>query len=113
MMLHTLTRFRVVVKRLVKIAEPEKHIRIGNRQVLDADITGMPAGRPGEGVTKGYFPKQCNRRGRQLGRVLATRYEEIIIDRLYDGKRQLHRSLKELLTSTEEVLELIENCTVR
>jgi hypothetical protein len=79
MMLHTLTRFRVVVKRLVKIAEPEKHIRIGNRQVLDADITGMPAGRPGEGVTKGYFPKQCNRRGRQLGRVLATRYEEIII----------------------------------
>ena len=78
-------------------------------QVLDADITGMPAGRQGEGVTKGYFPKQLNRRGRQLGRVLATRYDEIVVDRLYDGKRQLHRSLKELLTSTEEALELSEN----
>jgi hypothetical protein len=78
-------------------------------QVLDVDMTGMPAGRQGEGVTKGYFPKQPNRRGRQLGRVLATRYDEIVVDRLYDGKRQLHRSLKELLTSAEEALELTEN----
>lgn len=78
-------------------------------QVLDVDMTGMPAGRQGEGVTKGYFPKQPNRRGRQLGRVLATRYDEIVVDRLYDGKRQLHRSLKELVTSAEEVLELAEN----
>lgn len=78
-------------------------------QVLDVDMTGMPAGRQGERVTKGYFPKQPNRRGRQLGRVLATRYDEIVVDRLHDGKRQLHRSLKELVTSTEEALELTEN----
>jgi hypothetical protein len=44
-----------------------------------------------------------------LGRVLATRYDEIVVDRLYDGKRQLHRSLKELLTAAEEMLELTEN----
>ncbi len=78
-------------------------------QMLDIDMTGLPAGRQGEGVTKGYFAKQPNRRGRQLGRVLATRYDEIVVDRLYEGKRQLHRSLKELLTSAEDVLELAEN----
>jgi hypothetical protein len=78
-------------------------------QLLDIDMTGMPAGRLGEGVFKGYFPKQPNRRGRQLGRVLATRYDEIVLDRLYDGKRQLHRCLKELLSNAEEVLELTEN----
>jgi len=31
------------------------------------------------------------------------------MDRLYEGKRQLNRSLKELLTTTEEMLELAEN----
>ncbi len=78
-------------------------------QLLDVDMTGMPAGRCGEKVTKGYFPKQPNRRGRQLGRVLATDYDEIVMDRLYEGKRQLNRSLKELLLTTEETLELAEN----
>jgi len=57
-------------------------------QLLDADTTGLPAGRQGEGVTKGYFAKQKNRRGRQLGRVVATTYDEIVVDRLYDGKCQ-------------------------
>lgn len=75
-------------------------------QLLDVDITGLPAGRQGEGVTKGYFAQQKNRRGRQLGRVLATWYEEIIVDRLYNGKRQLNHSLPELLQAAEEVLEL-------
>lgn len=78
-------------------------------QLLDVDITGLPAGRQGEGVSKGYFAKQKNRRGRQLGRVLATWYDEIVVDRLYDGKRQLDRSLADLLTSAENVLELGEN----
>ncbi|MCP4207784.1 MAG: transposase [Shimia sp.] len=75
-------------------------------QVLDVDMTGMPAGRQGEGVTKGYFAGQKNRRGRQLGRVVATLYDEIVVDRLYDGKRQLDRSLQGLVTATEDVLDL-------
>jgi hypothetical protein len=77
-----------------------------NWQLLDVDVTGMPAGRLGQGVTKGYFAKQKNRRGRQLGRVLATWYEEIVVDRLYNGKRQLDSSLPELLTDAETVLDL-------
>jgi len=75
-------------------------------QLLDADVTGMPAGRLGQGVTKGYFAKQKNRRGRQLGRVLVTRYEEIVVDRLYNGKRQLDSSLPELISDVEKVLDL-------
>jgi len=75
-------------------------------QLLDADVTGMPAGRLGQGVTKGYFAQQKNRRGRQLGRVLATWYEEIVVDRLYNGKRQLDSSLPELISDAEKVLDL-------
>ena len=36
-------------------------------QLLDVDMTGMPAGRQGEGVKK-------------LGRVVATRYDEIVTE---------------------------------
>ncbi len=75
-------------------------------QILDVDMTGMPAGRQGEGVTKGFFAGQRNRRGRQLGRVVATLYDEIVVDRLYPGKIQLERSLQELVTAAEKVLDL-------
>jgi hypothetical protein len=82
-------------------------------QLLDVDMTGMPAGRQGEGVTKGYFAGEKNRRGRQLGRVLATWYDEIVVDLLYDGKRQLDRSLSELIAFAEEVLALDEQKRLR
>lgn len=75
-------------------------------QLLDIDMTGMPAGRQGEAVSKGYFAGSKNRRGRQLGRVLATQYQEIIVDRLYPGKRQLDKSLSELVSDAEAVLAL-------
>jgi hypothetical protein len=72
--------------------------------LLDIDMTGMPAGRLGEGCTKGYFAHRKNCRGRQLGRVLASDYDEIIVDRLYDGKRQLNRSLPDLLQQAQRAL---------
>jgi hypothetical protein len=78
-------------------------------QLLDVDMTGMPAGRTGEGVEKGFFSGKRNRRGRQLGRVVATQYNEVVVDRLYRGKRQMERSLQELVTAAEEVLELNES----
>jgi hypothetical protein len=82
-------------------------------QLLDVDMTGMPAGRQGEGVTKGYFAGEKNRRGRQLGRVLATWYDEIVVDLLYEGKRQLDRSLPELVEFAEETLALSEGQRLR
>jgi hypothetical protein len=75
----------------------------------------MPAGSQGEGVTKGYFCRQKNRRGRQLGRVTATLYDEIVVERLYSGRVQLEQSLQPLVLAAEEVLELDEArraCTV-
>jgi hypothetical protein len=78
-------------------------------QLLDVDMSGMPAGRTGEGVEKGFFSGKRNCRGRQLGRVVATHYSEVVVDRLYPGKRQMERSLQELVTSAEEVLELDES----
>ena len=56
----------------------------------------------------GYFAKQRNRRGRQLGRVLATRSEEVVTDRLFDGTTILPKALQPLMQAAEQTLELDE-----
>jgi hypothetical protein len=78
-------------------------------QVLDVDMSGLPCGPKAAFATKGYFAKQRNRRGRQLGRVLASHYGEIVVDRLFDGKTQLTRALQPLLLAAEETLQLEED----
>ena len=85
-----------------------KHKYDKHWQLLDVDVTGIPAGRLGEGVTKGYFAGEKNCRGRQLGRVLASWYDEIVVDKLYNGKRQLDTSLPELVLEAENALNLGE-----
>src|SRR5437764_3791787 len=78
-------------------------------QVLDVDMSGLPCGSKAAFATKGYFAKQRNRRGRQVGRVLASRYGEIVVDRLFDGKTQLTRALQPLMLAAEEHLQLDED----
>jgi hypothetical protein len=75
-------------------------------QVLDVDMSGLPCGKKAAFATKGYFAKQRNRRGRQLGRVLASRYQEVVVDQLFDGKAQLTTALQPLVVAAEGVLEL-------
>jgi len=75
-------------------------------QVLDIDITGLPCGPKAAFATKGYFAKQRNRRGRQLGRVLATQYQEVVVEHLLPGTDQLAKALRPLVEATEQVLEL-------
>jgi hypothetical protein len=86
-------------------------------QILDVDMSGLPCGPKAAFATKGYFAKQRNRRGRQLGRVLASHYGEIVVDRLFDGKTQLTRALQPLMLAAEESLQLDEpkrsRCIVR
>jgi hypothetical protein len=72
-------------------------------QVLDV---GLPAGEQGEGVSRGYFADGQSKRGRQLGRVLASRYGEIVYEQLYAGKQQLHHGLSDLVSGAENVLVL-------
>jgi len=75
-------------------------------QILDADTSGLPAGKKAELCTKGYFARQRNRRGRQLARVTAARYDEVVVDQVYAGKIQLTTALQPLILAAEEVLEL-------
>ena len=75
-------------------------------QILDADMTGMPCGPKAAFATKGYFAKQRNRRGRQLGRVVATRYDEVVVDQLFAGTAQLATALQPLVMAAEQTLDL-------
>ena len=76
--------------------------------LLDGDMTGLPCGPKAACATKGYFAKQPNRHGRQLGRVVATDYDEIIVDRLFPGTAQLHAAFPQLVLAAEAALELDE-----
>jgi hypothetical protein len=75
-------------------------------QIVDVDMSGMPCGKKAAFATKGYFANQRNRRGRQLGRVLATRYQEIVVGRLFEGRIQLTRALQPLMQAAERTLKL-------
>lgn len=85
-----------------------KHNYKESKQLLDIDMTGVPCGAKSTFATKGYFAHQRNRRGRQLGRVIATSYQEIVVDRLFDGKTQLNTALQPLVIAAEKTLELTE-----
>lgn len=75
-------------------------------QLLDIDLSGQPCGPKAAFASKGYFAHQRNRRGRQLGRVWATWYQEIVVDQIYPGNITLHSVLPELLKQAEQVLAL-------
>ena len=59
-------------------------------------------------ATRGYFATPRTRQGRQLGRVLATRYHEVVVDRLFAGTTQLNTALLPLLLAAEATLALDE-----
>ena len=75
-------------------------------QLLDIDVTGLPCGPKAELSRKGYFSKAGIRYGRQLGRVVATHYQEIVVDHLFAGDVQLNRALRPIVEEAEVVLRL-------
>ena len=75
-------------------------------QLLDIDLSGQPCGKKAAFASKGYFAQQRNRRGRQLGRVWASWYKEIVVDQLYPGNTTLATVLIKLIDQAETVLEL-------
>jgi Transposase DDE domain group 1 len=77
-------------------------------QVLDVDLTGLPCGSKAVKADKGYFGKDGIRHGRQLGRVIAAEYEEVVVDKLYNGNVQLLTAGRSLVRAAGEVLELDE-----
>jgi hypothetical protein len=77
-------------------------------QLLDVDMSGLPCGPKAALATKGYFANQRNRRGRQLGRVLASHYGEIVSEQVFTGTTGLTSALQGLVQAAEQVLELDE-----
>lgn len=78
-------------------------------QLLEVDMSGRPCGRKAALASKGYFAKQRNRRGRQEGYLIATWYEEIVAERIYEGTTQLNRALRPQVEAAESCLELDES----
>jgi Transposase DDE domain group 1 len=76
--------------------------------LLDIDLTGMPCGGRAEMALKGYFSQAGVRYGRQMGRVVAARYDEVVVDRLYPGNLQLRDTLPHLVEAMEKTLLLDE-----
>jgi hypothetical protein len=83
-----------------------QHDYFQHYQILDVDLTGLPCGKKAALATKGYVAGARNRRGRQLGRVLATRYGEVVVDRLFEGRTSLASSFQPLIQAAEQTLEL-------
>jgi len=74
--------------------------------ILDADLTGLPAGKRAEQSVKGYFSDPRKHRGRQQARVLASQYDEIVLDGLYPGNTLLVQVLPQLIEQAEQILGL-------
>ena len=74
--------------------------------LIDIDMSGLPCGPKADLSCKGYFSKAGIRTGRQLGRVISSHYEEIIVDRVFAGNVQLTTALCPLVQAAEEVLQL-------
>jgi hypothetical protein len=77
-----------------------------NYQILDIDLSGLPCGKQAAFATKGYFAGERNRRGHQIGRVLASHYNEIVLDRLFPGNTVLPAVLPELVKAAADILNL-------
>jgi hypothetical protein len=75
-------------------------------QLLDVDMTGLPCGRQAEKASKGYFANKPHRYGRQMARVVATHYEEVVVDWVGPGNVQLNKVLRPLVEETEWMLDL-------
>jgi hypothetical protein len=75
-------------------------------QLLDIDMTGLPCSKRAELSVKGYFSTKGIRYGRQLGRVVATNYQEIVTDRLHAGNVHLSQALRQLVALAEQTLDL-------
>lgn len=75
-------------------------------QLLDIDMSGLPCGPEAEQATYGYFGRRYIRYGRQMGRVVAAQYEEVVADLVFPGNLQLRDSLPHLVEAAEEALQL-------
>jgi Transposase DDE domain group 1 len=77
--------------------------------VLDLDLTGLVASQDAEGSTKGYFAKKRGSRGRQLCRIIATPYQEILWQALLSGETLSQAVLKPAIQHAQQRLHLSQS----
>jgi hypothetical protein len=71
---------------------------------LEVDLTGLKASKRSEGSTKGYFCGERGATGRQLVRVSARDYGELIFEKLHPGNTLSCEVLEETLKEVERIL---------
>ena len=76
----------------------------GGMLILEVDLTGLKASKSSEGSTNGYFSGERNATGRQLVRVSARNYGELIFEKLYPGNTLSLEVLKGTLKEVERIL---------
>jgi hypothetical protein len=91
---------------LQKHGQSYRHRYKERLQLLDVDMTGLPCGRLSEKASKGYFANRPHCYGRQMARVIASHYEEIISDCVLPGNVQLNKVLRPLIEEMEVTLDL-------
>jgi hypothetical protein len=77
--------------------------------ILEVDLTGLRASKRAEGSTKGYFSGERNKTGRQLVRVIAPQYKEVLFEKLYPGNTTSCEVLKQSIREVERILRLKED----
>lgn len=101
------TQMEQAIQRILRLhSRAAQHDFAHGELLLDADMSGMPCGKKAAFATKGYFAGAKNCRGRQLGRVLATDQEEIVVDELFAGNVALVTALPGLVEAAERRLAL-------
>lgn len=104
----TVTQLRVAVETIHRLhSHIFSHDFEREMLVLEVDLTGLTASAKAEGSEKGYFPNKRNKRGRQLARVIAPQYGEVLYEKLYWGKTNASEVLKETIKEVERILTVL------
>ena len=75
-------------------------------QLLDVDMTGQPCSSKLHLPLRAILPASAIAPGPQVGRVLASHYEEIVVERVFAGKVQLNTALQPLIEEAEKTLSV-------
>ncbi len=92
-----------------KLARASNHSYATGPLILDIDLTGLPCSKNYAGASKGYFAKsKKGTTGRQLCRVNASQYDEIVYQKVLPGNASSSdlESLKTVLVATLQMLGL-------
>jgi hypothetical protein len=74
--------------------------------MLDLDLTGLLTSKHAEGSAKGYFANHVGHYGRQLCRIIATSYDEILWQALLPGNTLSQATLKPAIQQAQTILDL-------